>query len=82
MQEAELKESATTLCIKVLCCAILNENITLIEEVTFYLVLVQVQVLVLYGTAPVQHCFGSVSERFLDRTRSMCSICSVCVYFV
>jgi len=31
----------------------------------------------------IQHCFGSVSEHFMDRTRSMCRICSVVfVYFI
>jgi len=35
------------------------------------------------GTSPVQHRFGSASEHFLDRTRSMCSICSVVfVHFI
>ena len=29
------------------------------------------------GTSPAQHRFGSVSEHFLGRTWSMCSICSV-----
>ena len=33
-----------------------------------------------FWTTPVQHRFGLVSEHFLDRTRSMRSICSVVFY--
>ena len=51
--------------------------LTICEALQYFLVLVQAQVLVLDLSSQTSLRFGSVSEHFLDRTRSMCSICSV-----